>query len=155
MSEPTPAARTVCAHVVLDLVAKSAGDAIEQLAAGFANIPGAPAARTLAAAVLEREAQASTFLGHAAALPHARLMGVPNLAVAFGRARSPIPWTRDGDPVELVFLGVVPAAQPRHYLEFMRVLARALSNPTTAAALRAAPDEAAVRDWLRDHLRLQ
>ncbi len=155
MPEPTPASRTVCAHVVLDLVAQSAGDAIEQLAAGFAGIPGAPSARTLTAAVLEREAQASTFLGHAAALPHARLIGVPRLAVAFGRARRPVPWTRDGDPVELVFLGVVPADQPRHYLEFMRVLARALANPATAEALRAAPDEPAVREWLHEHLRLQ
>ncbi len=90
MPDSTPTARTVCAHVVLDLVAASAGEAIEQLAAGFAGIPGAPAARTLAAAVLEREAQASTFLGHAAALPHARLLGVNDLTVAFGRARRPI-----------------------------------------------------------------
>jgi len=51
--------------------------------------------------------------------------------------------------------GAVPAAQPRHYLEFMRVLARALSDPQRAAALRAAPDEPAVRAWLRDHLQLQ
>ncbi|MFT3830504.1 MAG: PTS sugar transporter subunit IIA [Opitutaceae bacterium] len=155
MPDPTPATRTVCAHVVLDLVAKSAGDAIEQLAAGFSSIQGVPTARTLAAAVLEREAQASTFLGHAAALPHARLIGVPHLAIAFGRARRPIPWTRDADPVELVFLGVVPAEQPRHYLEFMRVLARSLSQAATAEALLAAPDETAVREWLRDHLRLQ
>ena len=155
MPESTPAARTVCAHVVLDLVASSAGNAIEQLAATFAGIPGTPSARTLASAVLEREAQASTFLGHGAALPHARLLGVSNLAVTFARARNPIPWTRDGDRVDLVFLGVVPAAQPRHYLEFMRVLARALSDPQRAAALRAAPDEPAVRAWLRDHLQLQ
>ncbi len=155
MSEPTPAARTVCAHVVLDLVASSAGDAIEQIAAGFARIPGAPAARALAAAVLEREGQAATFLGHAAALPHARLLEVQNLAVAFARARRPIPWTRDRDLVDLIFRGVVPAAQPRHYLEFMRVLARALSDPQRAAALRAAPDEAAVRAWLGEHLLLQ
>jgi nitrogen PTS system EIIA component len=155
MSEPTPAARTVCAHVVLDLVASSAGDAIEQLAAGFAGVAGTPSARTLAAAVLEREAQAATFLGHSAALPHARLLGVSNLAVAFARAHRPIPWTRDGDTVDLVFLGVVPAAQPRHYLEFMRVLARSLSDPQCAAALRAAPDEPAVRAWLHDHLQLQ
>ena len=155
MPESTPAARTVCAHVVLDLVASSAGNAIEQLAATFAGIPGTPSARTLASAVLEREAQASTFLGHGAALPHARLLGVSNLAVTFARARNPIPWTRDGDRVDLVFLGVVPAAQPRHYLEFMRVLARALSDPQRAAALRAAPDEPSVRAWLSENLQLQ
>lgn len=155
MSEPTPAARTVCAHVVLDLTASSAGDAIEQLAATFAQVPGAPGARSLAAAVLEREAQASTFLGHSAALPHARLLGVSNLAVTFARARRPVPWTRDGDAVDLIFLGVVPASQPRHYLEFMRLLARALSDPQRAAVLRAAPDEPAVRAWLHDHLQLQ
>ena len=155
MPDSTPTARTVCAHVVLDLVAASAGEAIEQLAAGFAGSPGAPAARTLAAAVLEREAQASTFLGHAAALPHARLLGVNDLAVAFGRARRPIPWTRDADAVDLVFLGVVPAPQPRAHLEFMRRLARALTDAAAAAALRAAPDEPAVRAWLRDHLQMQ
>lgn len=155
MPEPTPTASTVCGHVLLDLTAHSAADAIEQLAAGFAGMPGIPSGRTLAAAVLEREAQAATFLGHAAALPHARLLGVPNLVVAFARAIRPVPWTRDGDPVDLIFLGVVPAAQPRHYLEFMRVLARALSDPARAASLRLAPDETAVRAWLRDHLRLQ
>lgn len=155
MPDPTPAARTRCAHVVLDLVAASAGDAVEQLAVGFAGIPGAPSGRTLAAAVLQREAQASTFLGHGMALPHARLIGVSQLTVAFARARQPVPWTRDGDGVDLIFLGLVPAAQPRHYLEFMRVLARTLSVASNATALREAADEGAVRLWLREHLQLQ
>ena len=70
-------------------------------------------------------------------------------------ARRPIPWTRDADAVDLVFLGVVPAPQPRAHLEFMRRLARALTDAAAAAALRAAPDEPAVRAWLRDHLQMQ
>lgn len=155
MSEPMPAARTVCAHVALDFVATNLGDAIEKLAVGFGNLPGAKAPRTLAALALEREAQASTYLGHATALPHARIIGLPHLAVTFGRARAPIPWTREGDPVDLVFFGLVPAEQPRHYLEFMRRLSRSLTDPDHAAALRGAADEAAVRAWLRHHLLLQ
>ncbi len=155
MTAPTPATPTVCAHVVLDLSAATAGAAIEQLAAGFVSVPGTPAPRALAALALQREAQAATFLGHATALPHARIAAAPQLMVAFGRAFRPIPWTRDGDAVDFVFLGVVPAEQPRHYLEFMRLLARALSDPQRAAALRTAPDEPAVRAWLAEHLQLR
>lgn len=155
MSVPSPAASTVCAHVVLDLAAATAGAAIERLATGFSQVAGMPAPRALAALALQREAQAATFLGHATALPHARVAGISRLSVAFGRASRPIPWTRDGDLVEFVFLGAVPAEQPRHYLEFMRLLARALSEPQSAAALRTAPDEAAVRTWLTTHLQLR
>jgi len=150
-----PTSRTVCAYVVPNLVAASPATAIEQLAAGFGQFPGLPGARTLAAAALEREAQASTFLGHATALPHARIIGLSHLTVAFGRTARPISWTRDGDPVQLIFLGIVPAEQPRHYLEFMRALARALTNPPEAAALLAASDEPAIRAWLRQNLQLQ
>ncbi len=155
MAEPTPSDRTVCARVVLDLEAATPSAAIEQLAAGFEGSVGVPPPRALTTAVMEREAQAATFLGHRTALPHARLIGVPHLSVVFGRARRPIPWTRDGDLVDLVFLGVVPASQPRHYLEFMRMLARALVDDARAEALRNAPDEPAVRAWLGEHLRLQ
>lgn len=155
MSEPMPTSRTVCAHVAPNFMAASAATAIEQLAAGFGQLPCLPGARTIAAAALEREAQASTFLGHLTALPHARVVGLSHLTVAFGRAVRPIPWTRDGDLVQLVFLGVVPAEQPRHYLEFMRALAKAMTEPSVSAALLAAPDEAAIRGWLRQHLQLQ
>jgi PTS system nitrogen regulatory IIA component len=145
--------RTVCATVQLDLVASTAGDAIEKMAAGFGNF--APAARALAAAALEREAQASTYLGHGAALPHARLPGLPHLVVGFGRLRRPFAWTSGGDKVEFVFFGVVPAEQPRHYLAFMRLLALSLTNPERVAALRATADEASARAWLREYLQLQ
>lgn len=155
MPDPSPTDRALCARVVIDLDAATPSAAIEQLAGGFASIPGVPSGRTLAASALEREAQAATFLGHGTALPHARLIGLPHLSVAFARTRKPIPWTRDGDLVDLIFLGVVPAAQPRHYLEFMRKLARALTDDSRAAALRQAPDEAAVRAWLGEHLQLQ
>ena len=155
MSEPMPISRTVCAYVAPSLMAASAATAIEQLAAGFGQFPGLPGARTLAAAALEREAQASTFLGYITALPHARVVGLAHLTVAFGRAARPIPWTRDGDLVQLIFLGVVPAEQPRHYLEFMRALAKAMTDSQAAAALLAAPDEPAIRVWLRQHLQLQ
>ncbi|MBK8474792.1 MAG: PTS sugar transporter subunit IIA [Opitutaceae bacterium] len=155
MSVPMPTSRAVCSLVVPSLVAASPATAIEQLAAGFGQFPGLPGARTIAAAALEREAQASTFLGHATALPHARIIGLSHLTVAFGRAARPIPWTRDSDPVQLIFLGVVPADQPRHYLEFMRALAKALTDPQIAGGLLSAPDEPAIRAWLRLHLQLQ
>lgn len=155
MSDPMPTSRAVCSLVVPNLIAASAATAIEQLAGGFGPVPGMPGARTIAASVLEREAQASTFLGHLTALPHARVGGLPHLAVAFGRTMRPISWTRDGSPVQLIFLGVVPADQPRHYLEFMRSLAKTLTDPRLTAALLSAPDEPAIRAWLRTHLLLQ
>jgi len=145
----------MCAHVMLELDVPSPTLAIELLASGFAAVPGAPAPRGLATAALEREAQASTYLGHSTALPHARLNNVHRLAVAFGRLRQPIIWTADGALVEFVFLGAVPATQPRHYLEFMRTLGRTLHDEANLAALRTLPDEAAVRAWLATHLALQ
>ena len=154
MSE-TPPAAAMCAHVMLDLDATSPALVIEQLAGTFGTIPGVPAARALAAAVLEREAQASTYLGHSTALPHARLTSLQRLAVAFARLRQPILWTPEGDLVQFVFLGVVPAAQPRHYLEFMRSLGRTLHDDDNVATLRSLPDAAAVRAWLSKHLALQ
>lgn len=155
MPEPSPTDRTVCARVLLDLDAATPSAAIEQLAAGFEGIQGVPPPRALTTAAMEREAQAATFLGHRTALPHARLIGVAHLSICFGRALRPIPWTRDGDMVDLIFLGVIPASQPKHYLGFMRLLARALVDDARADALRHAPDEQAVRAWLGEHLDLR
>jgi PTS system nitrogen regulatory IIA component len=154
MPDSSPAA-PVCAHVLYALDATSPAGAIEQLARGFAQFTSGPAPRALAAAALEREAQAPTFIGHGAALPHARLPGVSGLAFAVGRAVRPILWTPAGDEVRLVFLGVVPISQPRPYLDFVRTLGRVLHQDAALAALLAQPDEAALRAWLAEHLALQ
>jgi mannitol/fructose-specific phosphotransferase system IIA component (Ntr-type) len=154
MPESPPEA-AMCAHIMLDLGASSPSLLIEQLAAGFLGAAEAPAPRALATAALEREAQASTYLGHATALPHARLPSVARLAVVFGRTRQPVLWTPQGDRVQLVFLAAVPAAQPRRYLDFMRTLGRALHDEANVAALLGLPDEAAVRAWLATHLELR
>jgi len=98
------------------------------------------------AAVLEREAELPTGVGHGFAFPHARLEGlrfgpIAALAVApegvdFGAA--------DGVPAKFILLCVVPSSSPNFILRTRSALIGMLSNPAFQAEILAANDADAI-----------
>lgn len=94
---------------------------------------------TLLAAVLEREALASTGFGGGLAMPHVRLPKVRRFELALGRTRAGVAFDAlDGAPVHLLLLIVGPEGEREPYQKLMSRAARFLK--TEGARLIACDD---------------
>jgi PTS system nitrogen regulatory IIA component len=102
-------------------------------------------ADNVCAEILKREELGSTAVGGGVAIPHAR---VQHLASPFGmlaRLRKPIDFDAiDGQPVDLVFLLLLPTAAPAEQLSALATVARRLRDPLAVRELRRAADNASV-----------
>jgi PTS system nitrogen regulatory IIA component len=102
-------------------------------------------ADNVCAEILKREELGSTAVGGGVAIPHARL---EHLAKPFGmlaRLRKPIDFDAiDGQPVDLVFLLLLPNSAPAEQLSALATVARRLRDPVTVRELRRAVDNASV-----------
>ncbi|MEG9527753.1 MAG: PTS sugar transporter subunit IIA [Hyphomicrobiales bacterium] len=96
-------------------------------------------------ALARRENLGSTGIGDGIALPHARLEAVSRPYGILARLREPIDFEAvDDNPVDLVFLLLLPAPARHEPLNALACVARRLRDPETAAALRGARDAAAL-----------
>jgi len=104
----------------------------------------------IAAGLLRREALGSTGVGDGVALPHARLSGLKTPFGLLVRLRQAIDFQAiDGQPVDLVFLLLLPAA-PHEGLNALACVARALRDPETLRRVRSAADREALFQAIAD-----
>jgi nitrogen PTS system EIIA component len=91
--------------------------------------------------LLKREELGSTGIGRGVAIPHARL---PDLQRPYGllaKLKQPIEFDAiDGQPVDIVFVLLLPAAEESGQLGPLALVARTLRPPENLARLRAAKD---------------
>jgi nitrogen PTS system EIIA component len=94
------------------------------------------------AELVKREELGSTGMGGGVAIPHARFYQVTTPFGMLVRLRRPLDFDAvDGEPVDLVFLLLLPeAAAAGDQLGALASIARKLRNPKIAAALRKARD---------------
>jgi len=77
----------------------------------------------LLAAVVEREQQGSTGLGHGIAIPHARGEGIDGVVGALAISAGGLDFdSADGEPVHLVFLIVAPPNESTRYLKTLSAI---------------------------------
>jgi nitrogen PTS system EIIA component len=89
----------------------------------------------------KREELGSTGVGDGVALPHARFHQVSRPIGMLLRLRKPIEFDAvDGDPVDIVFLLLLPESPAGEQLGALAAIARVLRKPDVAAALRKARD---------------
>jgi PTS system nitrogen regulatory IIA component len=101
------------------------------------------------AALDAREQLGSTGLGHGVAIPHGRSATAGEARAAFVRLAHPIDFGADDDqPVDLVAALIVPEHFTDQHLKLLAELAELFSDAKLTAALRAAPDSAALRNEL-------
>jgi len=116
-------------EVVLDVEA-SDGAAVLNAAAAYVGrghgLDPAPIARALR----RREEAASTALGHAVAVPHARVAGIAQPLTLFLRTRHPVPFgAPDGREVSNFFVIIVPAdGDAERHLELLANVASAFGE---------------------------
>ena len=76
-----------------------------------------------------REKLGSTGLGHGVAIPHGRINGLRDAATAFVKTQTPIPFdSPDGQPVNLIFVLLVPDRATDLHLQLLGELAQMFSD---------------------------
>ena len=128
------------AHALISVGATDKTSLIGDLSARAAVALDLPAER-ISAELLKREALGSTVTGGGIAIPHARM---PELNKPFGMLvvlQKPIDFNAiDGNPVDIVFLVLLPASSQSDPLNALASVVRKLRNPETVQRLRRAAD---------------
>ncbi|MBV8565459.1 MAG: PTS sugar transporter subunit IIA [Methylobacteriaceae bacterium] len=92
----------------------------------------------------KREELGSTGIGKGVALPHARIEGLDKPFGVLARLRKPIDFDAiDGEPVDIVFLLLLPATSGGEPLNALACVSRKLREDGTLRGLRRAEDGAA------------
>jgi PTS system nitrogen regulatory IIA component len=110
----------------------------------------------VADALLKREELGSTGVGGGVAIPHARLAEVEKPFGLMARLKKPIDFDAiDGQPVDIVFVLLLPASPAGEQLNALAAVARKLRKPEIASALRSASDPAGIHSALTSEARQQ
>lgn len=128
--------------VLVDFAAAGKGALLQGLAQRASNSVKL-SAELISSALSKREELGSTGTGGGIAIPHAR---IPGLDKAFGmliRLRQPIDFAAiDDQPVDLIFLLLLPIASNKEQLNALASVARILRNSESVRNLRRARDPA-------------
>lgn len=132
-------------NIVIDAAAADKKKLLSELARKAGAIVDVLPERLLAELV-KREELGSTGMGGGVAIPHARFHQVTKPFGLLARLRRPVDFDAvDGEPVDIVFLLLLPeAAAAGDQLGALALIARKLRNQKTAAALRQARDSAEI-----------
>jgi PTS system nitrogen regulatory IIA component len=126
--------------VMIDVSASDKQKLLRELARKGGSIVGVLPEHVLAE-LQRREELGSTGIGGGVALPHARFHQVDRPIGVLVRLRKRIDFEAvDGEPVDLVFLLLLPEAPKGDQLGALASIARKLRNTNLTAALRKAAD---------------
>jgi PTS system nitrogen regulatory IIA component len=96
---------------------------------------------TILAELSKREELGSTGVGNGVAIPHARFNQIDRPFGMLFRLRQPIEFEAlDGNPIDIVFLLLLPESAKGEQLSALACVARKLKSPAIRAALRNAPN---------------
>ena len=113
--------------------------------AGLFESGGGPRREVVVDALAAREKLGSTGLGQGIAIPHGRIKGLKDAVGAFLRLATAVPFDApDGQPVDMLFVLLVPAAANERHLQLLSELAQMFSDKTFREALAAAPNAPAI-----------
>ncbi len=124
--------------VLCEVKAKNKWEFFEEIAAclaGYLNL----SAEEIRKVLEERERLSSTAIGGEIAIPHSRLAGIQDIAIAAGIKREGLDFEAlDGKPVKLVFVVLAPQEESSLYLKTLAQLARILRREEIRERLLAA-----------------
>ena len=121
---------------------------LRELAGRVAPLAGVKA-EVILKALNAREKLGSTGVGRGIAIPHARIDGVKRLVGVFASLRKPIDFAAiDEQPVDLVFLLLIPSGAGNEHVAALAAVSRRLRDTSVVKELRAE------RDGARLHARL-
>ena len=124
--------------VLLDLRARDKMAVLEELSSRAARVLDLPA-EVIALEIERREELGSTGIGGGVSMPHARFREVTKPFGLLARLKQPVNFEAiDGQPVDLVFLLLLPASSQLDQLNTLAAVARKLRDPKVLHNLRLA-----------------
>ncbi|UCH46788.1 MAG: PTS sugar transporter subunit IIA [Betaproteobacteria bacterium] len=138
-------------NVILDLDVTSKKRVFEHAGLLFENTLGIGRGKIFDA-LLARERLGSTGLGHGVAIPHGRISGLKEAAGAFIRTKTPIAFEApDANPVNLIFVLLVPEKATDQHLQILSELAQMFSERNIRTTLNDVADadtaQRAIIEW--------
>lgn len=128
------------ADVLIDLQLSDKRQVLQELARRAANSLDLPA-DTITAEILKREELGSTGTGGGIAIPHARIQSLIKPFGLLARLKQPMDFGAiDGQPVDLIFLLLLPLAAKADPFGALASAARRLRTPEALVELRRAPN---------------
>lgn len=128
------------ADVALDVRESDKARLLQQLSSQAAAKVGL-SANEVCTQIIKREELGSTGVGNGVALPHARLRELTTPFGLFARLRHGIDFEAiDSQPVNMVFLLLLPDGTGASQLNALASVARALRDPETLQRIRSAAD---------------
>lgn len=125
-------------HALIDVRASDKAGLLKDLS-GRAALALSLAADRIAAELLKREELGTTGTGGGIALPHARMPEVTRPFGMLARLKRPMDFSAiDGQPVDIVFLLLLPATQEGDQVQALASVARKLRDPSSLQRLRGA-----------------
>lgn len=137
--------------IVVGMPAASKKALFAQIGALVAPVLGVEA-RGVSEGLAARERDGSTGFGGGVAIPHARVAGLPRIAVAIARLAQPIDFgSVDDAPVDVVVAMFSPPQAGGLHLKALARVARRLRDRALVAKLRGAGSPDAIYALLSDH----
>jgi PTS system nitrogen regulatory IIA component len=131
-------------RVIVDAPAVDKATVLGELSRRAAVAAGLPV-QFVTNEVRKRDELGSTGIGKGVALPHARLREVKKTVGVLARLIKPVEFEAvDGEPVDIVFLLLLPAAAQLDQLNALAATARKLRDPEVLAKLRSGRNAAAL-----------
>lgn len=138
--------------VIASLKAKSKKQALQELASNAGQLTGMDA-REIFDTLLQRERLGSTGIGRGIAIPHGKLASLDGIVSLFARLTDPIEFDAlDDEPVDLIFLLLVPEHAGADHLKALARISRLLREPSTIDKLRLCADGSSLYDILTEPL---
>jgi PTS system nitrogen regulatory IIA component len=126
------------ADVAIDVRAADKATLLKELAGRAAAVVQLPA-DLVVAEIEKRDELGSTGIGRGVAIPHARLREIEKPVGLLVRLKSAIEFDAvDGQPVDLVFLLMLPAASQLDQLNCLAAVARTLRDANVLRTMRSA-----------------
>jgi mannitol/fructose-specific phosphotransferase system IIA component (Ntr-type) len=124
---------------VIDLRSRSKDAALLELVETLRGTPDLRDVDAVLQAVSERERVLSTGIGLGVAVPHAKIAGVPDFLLAYGRSREGIDFgSIDDRPVHHVVMIVGPQDRQPRYLQFLASVTLTLKRAELRQSLETA-----------------
>lgn len=136
-------------RVVLDLRARGVRDTIQALVRCLAEQEALPDAAVIEEALLAREADHTTALGHGVAVPHATVEGLERPLIMVAVAPDGVPFGPLGlDPVRVFFLLLSPPDRRGLHIKLLARICRLVRHPGSVARLVGADSASELLDQL-------
>jgi CBS domain containing-hemolysin-like protein len=136
-------------RIVLGVEAPSMQHAIRTAIAAVPESELPLPAPRLVAAVLEREARFSTYLGRGLAIPHARIEGLDRPVLLFARSNEGIPLPGRDEKARLLFILLTPAQAAHAQVRLLGRIAGLLDSEYVEKQLYEAKDPGGVLEAIR------